>query len=177
MKAARIKKINKEKEKLIQEEYSIKKLLILIILITAVFFLFYFITTLLVKPTLEKNDSVEQADSSEISLNHLLDKEETEYYVIAIENNIKSSSLTNVNYAELYNKYINDYNVKDDALKFYTIDLNASINKKYLDENMNITNNLSELKLNDETLFKINNGKISEYYVGKTEIIKVLSNL
>lgn len=177
MKAARIKKINKEKEKLTGEEYSIKKLLILIILITAVFFLFYFITTLLVKPTLEKNDSVEQADSSEISLNHLLDKEETEYYVIAIENNIKSSSLTNVNYAELYNKYINDYSNKEDALKFYTIDLNASINKKYLDENMNITNNLSELKLNDETLFKISNGKISEYYVGKDEIIKALSNL
>ena len=177
MKTARIKKTNKEKEKLTQEEYSIKKLLILIISITVIFFLFYFITTLLVKPTLEKNDSVEQTDSSEISLNHLFDNKETEYYVIAIKNNIKTSSLTNVNYAELYEKYISDYTAKEGALKFYTVELDASINKNYLGEKMNITDNLSELKLNDEVLFKISNGKIAEYYVGKTEIIKVLSNL
>jgi len=42
---------------------------------------------------------------------------------------------------------------------------------------LNISNEISELKLNDETLFKIKNGKIEEYFVGSKEILKALSTL
>ena len=66
---------------------------------------------------------------------------------------------------------------KDSSLPFYYIDLDDGLNKKYLSEKMNITNEMKNLKLSDEVLFKIKEGKIEKTYIGNEEIIDKLSRL
>ena len=78
---------------------------------------------------------------------------------------------------EVYNLYINQYLQKDEFLPFFYIDLDNALNKKHYSEDSNITNDLLELKLNDEVLFKIKDGKIEKTYEGKDKIIEKLSKL
>lgn len=179
MKTARIrnnKSRNKQKIETVKEEYSLKKISITLISLVAIFFIFYFITTIVVKPN--KNNATDNTrvdfDSTKIILSHLLDRKEEEYFVIAY----KSDKLpSEVNYQELYNTYINKYKTKEGALSFYNVDLNDAFNKNFISENINITDDMNELKLNDEVLFKIKNGKIEEHYIGHSDIIKKLSSL
>lgn len=176
MKVAKIKNNKKEEIIPIKEEYSVKKILVTIVIIIIIFLAFYFITTLVIKPINNKqNNSAVVIDSTKILLNHLLDRKEEEYFVLATKPN--QTTINKINYSEIYNNYIRDYKSKENPLQFYMVDLNSALNKNFIGENTNITDNLSELKLNDEVLFKIKNGKIDEYYVGHSEIIKKLSNL
>lgn len=180
MKKARIKNNNKNKENVMQkEEYSLKKIVVSIIILIIIFLAFYFITTLVVKPVETNNDdNIAEIDSSKITLSNLLDRKEKEYYVLAIKNSLySSSSYTNINYQEIYNKYIKDYEKNDGALTVYIADLDDALNKNYTSDELKITDNLQELELNNEVLFKIKEGKIEEYYVGNSEIVKALSSL
>ncbi len=177
MKKAKIKnKVQKQKVE-INETYSFKTMIITIIILIIVFLLFYLITTLVVKPNSdnkEYNDSMTEIDDTKITLNHLLDRNKEEYYVLAT---MKSMYPSDVNYNEIYDKYITDYSSKENALDFYKIDLDDALNKNYVGNDLNITESLENMKLNNEILFKIKNGKIDSYYVGNSKIINVLSSL
>lgn len=176
MKTARIRNSNKKEDKKdINNEYSMKKMIIITIIIMAVFLAFYFVTDLIVEPIVEEDiDTPVVLDSSKITMGNLLNRKDSEYYVLATKNSLYSSS---TNYEEIYNSYINDYNKKDNSLKFYKVDLDDALNKSYLSEELNITDDLSSLRLNDEVLFKIKDSKIENYYVGSKQIIEELSNL
>lgn len=178
MKVAKIKKESK-KDQLIQEEtYSIKNLIKILIILLLIFGVFYFITTLFVK---EKNvndgNSTGVIDNSKITLSQILSQKENEYYVIATKKSLYDSSYIKTNYIGLYNEYINKYKQKEDSLAFYFVDLDNALNKKYLSDKLNIVDEISELKINDEVLFKIKNKKIEKSYVGKDKIIDKLSRL
>ena len=110
---------------------------------------------------------------TKITLNNLLNRKSDEYYVLAT----KQSENPQANYTQLYNNYINAYKTKENALPFYNVDLSDAINKNYLSNKLNITNEITELKLNDEILFRIKNGEIKEYFVGKTKILDALSKI
>ena len=175
MKVAKIKNNKKQETVLDNQEYSLKKILITLITIIIIFLCFYFITTLVIKPIENKKNEVNVIDSTKILLNHLFDRKEEEYFVLAIKNN--KSSINKINYNEIYNNYIKDYKSKENALEFYTVDLNSALNKNFISENTNITDSLNELKIGDEVLFKIKDSKIEEYFIGHSEIIKKLSSL
>jgi len=157
MKTARIRNNNKkeQKEVLIGEEYSIKKMIIIIATLIVVFLVFYFVTTLVVKPVKQdnKNNTITEIDSTKITLNHLLDRKESEYYVLATKNSLYKD--LKVNYETIYNQYITDYKKQENALIFYKSNLDDALNKSFAGEETNITENLQELKLSDEVLFKI----------------------
>lgn len=180
MKKARIvKSKTKIEQNTVQEEYSIKKLLIIILAIILVFTIFYFITSLVVKPS-EKTSTIipnKTHDDSEILLNHLLDRSEEKYFVLATKASLYENYSSQTNYIEIYKKYITDYRNKENSLNVYFVDLDDSINKAYMSDESNITSDLSKLKLNDETLFEIKNGKIEKYYEGSKKIIEALSSL
>ena len=181
MKAARIRKNNKkEKEKTFEEEYSFKKMSIIIITIIIVFLAFYFITTLVVKQVKDDNSNnvISELDSTKITLNHLLDRKEQEYFVLATKKSLyQTSSYSNIDYTEIYNKYIKDYSLKENSIAFYYVDLDDALNRSFISEEINITENIENLRINDEILFKVIGGKINSYYVGNSEIIKALSSL
>lgn len=179
MKTARIRNNNKkeQKEVITEEEYSMKKMVIIIVSLIVVFLVFYFITTLVVKPVKQNNtdNTRTEIDSTKITLNHLLDRKESEYYVLATKSSLYSK--LNVNYETIYNQYITDYKKEENALTFYKLNLDDALNKSFIGEETNITDNLQELKLSDEALFKIKDGKIDSYSIGHSEIVKTLSSL
>lgn len=176
MKVAKLKdkKIEKNKQvEIPEDEYSIKKIIITLIVLAAVFFLFYFITMLVVKPNKnekENNNIPVEIDSTLITLNNLLDRKENEYYVLA------SKSDSKPNYNDIYNSYLSNYKNNENSLKVYKVDLSDSFNKNYIGET-NITDDLSELKVNEDVLFKIKDKKIDEHFIGSTNILKALSEL
>lgn len=178
MKTAKIRKTNKKEEKVeIKQEYSIKKMIILVVILFAIFGIFYVITDIVVDPVEEtaiNDNNITEIDATKITLNNLLDRKESEYYVLAT---MESSYAKEANYSEIYQNYINDYSTNENALPFYNVDLDDALNKGYIDEILNISDNIEEIKLNDEVLFKIKDGKIDKYYVGNTEIIDFLSNI
>lgn len=174
-KAKLIKTSNKEEKQMEKDSYSLKNLLSIIIALVVVLGIFYFITTLVVKPVKQDdtNNTITEIDSKKITLNNLLNRKEVEYYVLAT----KESKNTHANYSELYNNYINGYNKEEGALSFYNVNLDDALNKNYLSDELNISDDISEIKLNDDVLFKIKNGKIEEYFVGSSDILEALSNL
>ena len=180
MKTAKLKK-NKKKEttKPVQNEYSIKSMAILVAIITIVFLGFYFITMLVVKPVEENYDenNITEIDSSKITLGNLLNRKESEDYVLCVKESLYENSYNRINYTEIYDGYIKDYNEEESVIPFYRVDLDDALNKPYVGEQLNITDDLSSLKLNDEVLFKIKDNKIESYYVGNSDIVKALSNL
>lgn len=177
MKKAKLNKSAIKEEIDIQDSYSLKKFILILIVLTIVFVTFYFITFLVVKP---KNNNLSNStaviDSQMITMNHLLDRKENEYYVLATKASLYSG-YSQVNYQELYNKYISNYLKNENSLKFYKINLDDALNKIYLSDETNIDNNLENLKLSDEVLFKISNKKIDKAFVGSKEILEELSNL
>lgn len=178
MKAAKIRNNKREEIKKAEENYSIRKMIMIVIIVSLTFFIFYFITTLVVNPVEEANENnVAEIDSSKITLNNLLDRKEEKYYVLATKKIESPSGYSQVDYNDIYNGYIDNYNSVLGILKFYRVDLDDALNKSYYSEELNITDNLEELKINDDILFKINNGKIEEYFVGSSKIVEALSKL
>ena len=176
MKKAKLIKTNKKEEKQMEKEtYSLKNLLLIILILVITFGIFYLITTLVVDPVQEQNinNTPTQIDATKITLSNLLNRKENEYYVLAT----KESDNDKVNYIELYNNAIQEYSKAEKALPFYNVDLNDALNKNYISEELNISDEISEIKLNDEALFKVKDGKIEKYFVGSKDIIKALSKL
>lgn len=177
MKVARIRENNKIKEQkgYTNDEYSLKNMIIILLILSVIFVVFYFITVKFAHP--KKVDEVTtpaQIDSNKITLGNLLDRPENEYYVLVTKESLYDSS---ANYTKIYDNYINDYQKDENALKIYRVNLDDALNKKYVSDKLNITDDLSTLTLNDEVLFKINNKKIEKYYVGNSKIVDKLSRL
>lgn len=179
MKVARIKgKVEKEKKGNIQEGYSLKSLIKILLIISILFCLFYFLTMLLAKPNTKEEQIQSVIDNSKITMNQLLNRSEDEYYVLAFKESLyKKSNYVSADYVKIYNSYINEYTKAEDSLNFYYIDLDDAFNKKYFGKKLNITNDMAEIVLNDEILFKIEDGKIEKTYVGKEQIIDKLSRI
>ena len=179
MKVAKIRKKEEKKVENNVNEYSAKKIVSIFGTIILILVIFYFITVLLVNNKKETNNdnSVSVIDSSKIILSQLLDQKHDEYYVLATKASLYGTSYMGTDYISLYNSYINEYKQKEESLIFYYVDLDNALNKKYVTENINITDDIESLELNNEVLFKIKNGKIEKYYVGKTEILDKLSRL
>jgi len=180
MKAARIRNNKKQKKEIIpNEEYSFKNMLIIVIIIVVVFFIFYFITALVLNKPEKKEEERELPvilDSSKITLNNLLNRKEDEYFVLATKKN--ESVYQDVDYSEIYASHIKNYNNFGITIhNFYYVDLNDALNKNYIGDKVNITDDLEKLKVNDDVLFKIKNKKIEASYVGNKKIIEALTNL
>lgn len=180
MKKAKLTKTNKKAGKIVQEDtYSLKNLIFIIIVLVIILGIFYLITTLVVDPVKQDNtnNAATQIDSTKITLNHLLDRKEEEYYVLATKESLYDAVNSQIKYSALYNNYIKEYTSLEDSLPVYIVDLDDALNKNYIDDKLNITNDISKIKLNDEVLFKIEEGKIDEYFVGSRDILEELSDL
>ena len=176
MKVAKIKKTKKKEEVVIDDAYSIKNIIKIMVILFILFGLFYLITYFLVKDRKIETPTQESViDSSKIVLGQLLNRNEKEYFVLATKSD--NSNYSGANYLELYNNYINNYSQKEEALPFYYVDLNNALNKKYYSDELNITEEIENMKLNDDVLFRIKDGKISKTYIGKDKIIDKLSTL
>ena len=176
MKKAKLVKNNKKQETQIEKDsYSLKSFLLIVLVLVIILGIFYFITTLIAKPVnnTDNDNGVTIIDETKITLSNLLNRKEKEYYVLATKQNNNNQA----NYQTLYNNYINEYKEQEDALTFYTVNLDDALNKSYISDELNITDDLSELKVNDDILFKIKDNKIEEHFAGSKDILEELSTL
>lgn len=162
----------KEKPVILEDNYQAKNMFIIIIVIIVLLIPLYFITNLVIKnekkETVTNNTPVE-IQNEKILVGQLLNRSEDEYYVIAYKKDNKMISL--------FNNYINDYKNKENNLTFYKIDLDDGLNKGYISDTENISDNLKDLKISDTTLFIIKNKQIDSYYVGNNEVLNYLKEI
>ena len=176
MKVAKIKKHEKNKKAVVEESYSMKNMLSLILVVLVAFILFYVITYFVVKKDVveQPSNNNTEIDSTKITFNNLLNRNEDSYYVLAYKTKVENEQ---ANYKNLYDNYINNYINRSDSLSFYYIDIDDAFNKNYIGTETNITDDLGNLKIADEVLFRIKDGKIEKTYIGKDKIIDKLSRL
>ena len=96
----------------------------------------------------------------------ILNRKESEYYVLGYE--MKEDN------ASLYETVIEKYNGFTNKIKLYKLDLGNSRNNICKGDSLNITNDVSNLKLTVPTLIKVKDGKIVENYTSYETIKKVL---
>ena len=153
-----------KQEKYIQNDEMVKLIRIFLIIVV-VFMLFYALTVTISnkknKPSIE-NNNVDSIQYAEILLGTIFNKKENSYYVIAEFKDDEKN----------YSSYVNEYNKKEDALNIYYVDMNDAMNSKYINDEENITNDISDLKISKTTLFKIENGQIVEHYSGNEKILE-----
>lgn len=178
MKKIKQKKIKQQPVTTIDDNYKAKNMFIIIIVMVVLLVPLYFITSIVLnnkQTTNEKVDSSSENNTTveiqkeKILVGQLLNRNETSYYVIAYKRDNKMNTL--------FDTYIKDYNKKEDHLQVYKIDLDDGLNKGYIGETTNITDELKSLKLSDTTLFKIEEGKIANYYVGNNDVVEVLKEI
>ena len=159
------------KEEEYSEEFSIGKFVSIIIVILLVLGIFYFITSKVAKKkdvdTKTTTNSV--INTEMVTIGNMLSKKETDYYVLIYykENTKKSSS-------QIYEMYMKDIKSNDNSIKFYIANLNDAMNKSYISDVDNITDNLKEFKVSEDTLIHIVNNKISESFIGSNKVASKL---
>ena len=91
----------------------------------------------------------------------ILNRKEEEYFVLAYDIKDESSSI--------YETIIERYNGKSSNIKLYKLDLSNSRNGICMGD-LNITNDITSLKLSIPTLIKVKNGNIVESYTDYNSI-------
>lgn len=150
----------KPKRKLSNEEMLIRKSISILITVLALLGTMYLITHLIVnKGILSKGYEPPILEAAVIdyetsTIGTVFTKQDKEYYVLF-------DYFTSVSKKNSYIESILPiYNAKKDMPQLYKVDLNQSINEKYISTKSNIKANRSlDLKIKGVTLIKIKNGK------------------
>ena len=106
----------------------------------------------------EKATSETEIQYQEIIAGETFNRNASEYYVLFM--NFTDS------FASYYLSLIDNYHMKDNSLPFFTVDMEKKINSDY------ITN---DLKVENPTILKISNSKITETITGKEDILNFFS--
>ena len=150
--------------------FNIKNIIIIIIIIMLVLVSFYFITKYVLEHKKDNTSVIESVIDREIIIfGQLLNRSDSEYYVIAYSESGKSK--------DIYNKYLDKYNKKENHIKVYEINLDEAFNKNFIATKSNITSDIEELKVSGDTLLKINNGSIEFYKEGTNDINSYLKEI
>lgn len=158
----------------IKSDNEFYKLIRIVLLLVILFGIFYGVTYFVTKN--QKNttdnsteDKIAAIQYDKILVGTIFNQKRNEYYVLLDKQD--SNDYT------LYNSYATTYASKEKALKVFTVDMNDSFNKEFYGEESNITEELSEFKINKATLLKIKDGSIVEQYEGKDSIVNHMKEL
>lgn len=154
---------------------ELKKLGIFLLIIILLFGVFYVLSSIIDhdKKTGSTNseEKVAVIQYDEIILGTLFSQPSENYYVLALKKDQSS----------LYNTYITTYKAKEEAWKIYTSDLESPFNKRYLVTDKEKSNfsldSISDLRIKEDTLMKVEHGQITEVFEGTNEIIDQLKVL
>ena len=168
---------NKDNRRIIEEDYSddfsIVKFISIIMIIMIVLGVFFVITTFVAKkPEVEKNTANSVIRDEMVTIGNMLSQKESDYYVLAYKN--EAGKKTNL---DIYEKYIKDITTNNKEFKLYKVNLSDAMNKSYISDTNNITDNLEEFKISGEVLLHVVDNKIEESFEGLTEISNKLNEL
>ena len=163
----RIKSINVGSD----DENVIRKFIIITVVIVVLITGVYFLTELTKNNNASTNTATGAIDYDIVSIGTLLNRPESEYYVMIYDKENEDSML----YSALITNY---YNLTDHT-KIYFCDLGNKLNKSYYNVNNDNKSNpnaqsIKELDLGDLTLIKVKNGKIVQYVETYEQIKNIL---
>lgn len=166
-----VKKVNKKNinEKKVENEIiELKKLAYIFGIIVLVFCLFYGIAYLKMnKKENNKDEIVVNIQYEEILVNNILKQNKDSYYVL-VYNNVEE-------YNNYYYHYVQKYSKEEKALHVYLVDINNSFNKLYkADTSVLKVDDISKIRIKEDTLLKISNGKIVSSFEGMENIVNNL---
>ncbi|MEG0026212.1 MAG: hypothetical protein RR847_02990 [Bacilli bacterium] len=157
--------------KKVSDNSELTRLLLVFAVVTVVFVLFYGLTALFKNrdvPNDTKDKSIAVIQYDEIIVGDIFSQNTDFYYVLVI--NKKSTDET------LYMTYIDKH--KEKADKIYQVDLSNIFNKQFVAKDSNlIVENVKDIKFSGNTLLKIENNKLVEYFEGDDEIVDYLNSL
>lgn len=137
--------------------------------IVLIFLIFYAIAYFKMNSS-KKEDTSQTIQYSKILVSNILKQNKDEYFVL-IYNDEKD-------YSNYYYNYINTYNKKENSLTTYFIDINDGFNLSYKNEQSSLfVEDVSNLKINEDALLKISNGKIVEAKEGMENIVTYIKGL
>lgn len=153
-----------------EEFEEFKKFALVLIVVIVLIAGIYFLSRVVIKNS--ASDLAYQTGSVQTDIaivGTILNEPEDTYYVLAYDST-SSKALAYLTYAGYYKD-----NQKD-AVKIYYLDLNEGFNKDYyVKENSNPkATKISDLKMLDGTLLKIQKGKITKYLEGTEKIAQEL---
>ena len=167
-----MKKIKETKKKVTkkpveEESINLKSVIKTFIIILIFFIIFYGLTIIVVNKKNEKKKNEKtnytnlKVESNDIIVSDILKQDKELYYVIAIKGD-----------KDIYKLYLN--NLGD---KLYNINLDNALNKSILGNETIISEDPKDIRINDTTLFVVENNVITEHYVGKEEVVNKLSTI
>ena len=162
--------VQKKSEQFEEVRNEIQNLLIIITCIVGIIIILYFITEFVTnkKQLLKysKVDAVSQISYTDIMASDILRKEGSYYVLVEDEND---------SYMELYKTYITSYLDIEGHLPVYFVDLNDSLNQKYMAEENDFSS--QNLKFKGTVLLKIVDGRVENHYQDSASISEHLKTL
>ena len=107
-----------------------------------------------------------EVQTTKILCGSILNREDSEYYVLAFEMQEDNASL--------YESVVERYKGGHDTLPLYKVDFSNSRNNLCKGDSLSLTNDVTSLKLVVPTLIRVRNGQIVENYTSYDSIKNVL---
>ena len=107
-----------------------------------------------------------EVQATKILCGSILNRTDSEYFVLGFEMQEDSASL--------YESVIDKYNGSDKKIPLYKLDLSNSRNNICKSDSLNISNDVTNLKISIPTLLKIKDGKIIVSYTNYDSIKSIL---
>lgn len=169
-KNATLKKIEKE----LDEGDSIQSKVIVVAVVIIFLALFYLLAIHITNKNANSNNNKKQdevTDYSEIIAGNSFNRNENEYLVVYYDKGNEDLKST-------IDGYVTSYDVKDNSLTIYTVDMSKMFNADYstLEETNKEPKNAEELKINGPTLIKFHKGVVEDYIEGIESINEYLQN-
>lgn len=145
----------------------------IVVIVCVILLAFYFITLLVNKKTkgsaFGNDDSVAVIQYDKIIVGEILNRPDNNYLVLVKKENDVNSNL--------YQSYLSIYSGKKNALKVYNVDLSEVFNSNYAGDETILDKGIQNYKFSDTTIIKVDDGSISESYVGTEAIENYLKEL
>jgi len=142
----------------VDEVYNGLKMLLIVLVILGIFYLLtaYIINKDSKKDSSKSNEDVE-IQYKEILAGSSFSMSDSEYFVLYYDK-------SNEDLSSDIDSLISNYEVKEDAISLYTVDISNSFNKNIVSDSSNIEPvSASELKINGTTLIKFSDKKVIDY--------------
>lgn len=151
-----------------EEMYRMLKVLGIVVLALGAFYFIFAIANGEISFGKKETKKEVEIQNIEILAGSSLNRPESEYYVMFYDFDANDS----ISYANLYTIYSNSSSTN----KLYLVDLSKKFNSDYIvsDKTQIKTTSISDLKVINGTLIKVNGGKITKYFVGVEDIKKEL---
>jgi hypothetical protein len=156
---------NLEKE-LAEEDNDMKRLIKIFIGVIACLAVFYLIFAFFHGELFKKSEKEKETiQNVEIMAGNLLNRDESEYYVLLYKFDGDNEKLC----SGIYNVYTS----KESTTKMYKVNLSSGLNKDYMtDKEAEInTSSIEGLKVIDATLLKVKDGKVVETISGRDKLV------